>query len=101
MKSFVLSPDAEEDAWTIWRDVALEAGLSVANRVESTIFEKIGLLAKMPGIGHWRRDLTDRDVKFFPVYSYMIVYRPGARPLQVVAILHGRRDVEQLLKARL
>lgn len=52
MKSLVLSPDAAEDVWSIWQYVALEAGLLVANRVESTIFEKIGLLATMPGIGH-------------------------------------------------
>jgi plasmid stabilization system protein ParE len=46
-------------------------------------------------------ELTDEPVKFFSVYSYLIVYRPETKPLQVVAILHGRRDVEQLLKDRL
>jgi hypothetical protein len=34
-------------------------------------------------------------------YSYLIVYRSETRPLQVVAIIYGRRDVEQLLKDRL
>ncbi len=38
---------------------------------------------------------------FFPAYSYLIVYRPETSPLQVVAILHGRRDVGQLLEARI
>jgi antitoxin ParD1/3/4/toxin ParE1/3/4 len=45
--------------------------------------------------------LTDAAVKFFPVYSYLIVYRPETSPLQIVSILHGRRDLEQLLKDRL
>jgi len=54
-----------------------------------------------PGAGHWRKDLTDEPVKFFSVYAYLIVYRPQKIPVQVVAILHGRRDVEQLLKDRL
>jgi len=40
-------------------------------------------------------------VKFFSVYSYLIVYRPEMKPLQIVSILHGRRDVEQILKGRL
>jgi len=44
--------------------------------------------------------LTDEAVKFFPIYSYLIVYRPDTKPLQVVAILQGRRDVEQILKDR-
>ena len=37
-------------------------------------------------------------MNFFPVYSYLIVYRPEAKPLQIVSILDGRRDVEQILK---
>ena len=73
----------------------------MADRVESVIRDKIVYLAGRPGGGHWRKDLTDEPVKFFPIYSYLIVYRPETSPLQVVAILHGRRDVEELLKDRL
>jgi plasmid stabilization system protein ParE len=47
-----------------------------------------------------RKDLTDLDVRFFTVYSYLIVYRPDTVPLQVVAILHGRRDVDKVLRQR-
>lgn len=101
MKAFELSPEAEEDVWSIWQYLAQEAGLAVANRVEATLFAKLESLAEMPGIGHWRRDLTHESVKFFSAYSYLIVYRPDTKPMQVVAILHGRRDLEQLLKDRL
>jgi plasmid stabilization system protein ParE len=73
----------------------------MADRVESVMREKIGYLAGRPGGGHWRNDLTDEPVKFFPIYSCLIVYRPDANPLQVVALLHGRRDVEKLLEDRL
>ncbi len=55
----------------------------------------------MPGAGHWRRDLTDEAVKFYSIYAYLIGYRPETKPVHVVAILHGRRDVAQLLKERL
>jgi plasmid stabilization system protein ParE len=58
-------------------------------------------LAARPGAGHWRKDLADEPVKFFSIYAYLIVYRPEKIPVQVVAILHGRRNVEQLLKDRL
>jgi plasmid stabilization system protein ParE len=43
----------------------------------------------------------ERAIEIFSIYSYLIVYRPETSPLQVVAILHGRRDVEELLKDRL
>src|SRR6266704_26508 len=62
---------------------------------------KIAHLAGNSGAGHWRKELTDEPVKFFPIYSYLIVYRPDRKPLEVVAILHGNRDVRQLLKSRL
>ena len=60
----------------------------------------MAFLAGRPGAGHRRKDLTDEDVKFFPVYSYLIVYRPETTPLQIASILHGRRDLEQILKGR-
>jgi plasmid stabilization system protein ParE len=72
----------------------------IAERVERAIWEKIVSLASTPGGGHWRRDLTDESVRFFAVYSYLIVYRPETKPLQIVAILHGSRDVEGILANR-
>jgi toxin ParE1/3/4 len=43
--------------------------------------ERIVFLGKNPGTGHWRKDLTSEALKFFPVYSYLIVYRPDTKPL--------------------
>jgi len=54
-------------------------------------------LASFPAAGHWRRDLTSDGVRVFSVYSYLIVYRPETKPLQVVTILHGSRDVAGIL----
>ena len=55
------------------------------------------LLGNEPGAGHVREDLTSRPVKFWPVYSYLIVYDPEAKPVQVIRVLHGMRDVEEIL----
>jgi plasmid stabilization system protein ParE len=85
----------------IWRYIKEQSSLEIADRVETAIREKFEFLAKTLGAGHLRKDLTDADVKFFPVYSYLIVYRRETTPLQIVSILHGRRDLEQILKGRL
>ncbi len=98
---YVLAPEAALDLVQIWRYIKKQSSLEIANRVESVIREKIIFLASNPGAGHARTNLTDETVKFFPVYSYLIVYRPETAPLQIVSILHGRRDVEQLLRDRL
>jgi antitoxin ParD1/3/4/toxin ParE1/3/4 len=97
---YVLSPEAALDLVQIWRYIKRQSSATVADRVESVIRDRIVLLAETPGAGHWSRHLTVEAVKFFPVYSYLIVYRPHTKPLQVVSILHGRQDVEQILKNR-
>jgi len=97
---YVLAPEAALDLVQIWRYLKKQGGVAIADRVESAIRDKIAFLAGNPGAGHGRKDLTDVAVRFFPVYSYLIVYRPDTKPLQVVSILHGRRDAEQILKDR-
>ena len=97
---YVLAPEAAFDLVEIWRYIRKQSSVEMADRVESVIREKIAFLAGAPGAGHWCKNLTDEAVKFFPVYSYLIVYRPETRPLQVVSILHGHREVERILKNR-
>ena len=55
------------------------------------------LLASHPEAGHFRRDLTPLPVKFWSVFSDLIVYDPAARPLAIVRVFDGRRDVRAIL----
>ncbi len=100
-RRYVLAPEAALDLVQIWRYIKQQSSVEMADHVESVIRERLVFLAANPGAGHWRKNLTEEAVKFFPVYSYLIVYRPETTPLQVVSILHGRRDVAQLLTDRL
>ena len=36
--------------------------------------------------------------RFWAAYSYLIIYDPASRPIEVVPILSGYRDVAALLK---
>jgi plasmid stabilization system protein ParE len=98
---YFVAPQAALDLVEIWRYIKEHSSIAMADRVESAILEKFAFLAKSPEAGHRRKNLTDEDVKFFPVYSYLIVYRPKTEPLQIVSVLHGRRDVERVLRDRL
>ncbi len=100
MKSYIVSPDAESDLQQIWRYLLGEAGLAVANRIQGELVDAFEGLTDLPGKGHRRPDLTSRDVLFFSVYQYMIVYRRAAT-VEIVAVLHGKRDVKRLLRSRL
>lgn len=100
MKRYLVAPEAEDDLGEIWRYLLGEAGLATANRIQDELVDAFECLADFPGKGHRRPDLTNRNVVFFSVYQYMIVYR-RAKFLEIVAVLHGKRDVKRLLKARM
>ena len=97
MKSYLVSLEAEDDLRQIWRYLLGEAGLAIANRIQGELVDAFESLARAPGKGHKRTDLTSRDVLFFSVYQYMIVYR-RAESVEIVAVLHGKRDLKRLLK---
>ncbi|HZS46214.1 MAG TPA: type II toxin-antitoxin system RelE/ParE family toxin [Blastocatellia bacterium] len=99
MSKYIVSPEANEDIFEIWRYMAVQADVETAERVTNDIYPAFASLVRMPGQGHTRSDLTSHSVLFFNVYSYLIVYRPKS-PLEIVAVLHGKRDVKQLLRER-
>jgi len=68
-----------------------------ARKVRLQILDACRRLAENPGIGHARSDLTNQGVRFWPVGSYLIIYDPDSRPLGIVRIVHGARDVGQML----
>ena len=60
-------------------------------------------LAKHPGMGIRRQDITPLPVRIWAVTkfpNYVVVYRPETTPLQVIAVLHGRRDLKTVLEGR-
>lgn len=96
MAPFVLTPLARQDLEQIWDYLAADSR-KAAERVLGRIEAAIVKLAKTPGIGHLREDLADHRHRFFLVYSYLIVYRSEARPLEIVRVLHTSRDIQVLL----
>ena len=100
VKSYLVAPEAEDDLQQNWRYLLAEAGLAVANRIQNELVDAFEGLANVPGKGHKRPDLTSRDVYFFSVYQYLIVYRLTV-VVEIVAVLHGKRNIKRLLKTRM
>jgi plasmid stabilization system protein ParE len=100
VKAFIVAPEAEDDLQQIWRHLLREAGLQVANRIQAELVDAFEALADLSGTGHRRPDLTSRDVFFLSVYQYMIAYRK-AEVVEIVAVLHGKRNLKSLLRKRL
>ena len=94
---YVLTPEAQAHVDEIGAYIAQDS-VDAALKIYDALEEAFGLLAEQPGLGHSRQDLTDRPLRFWGVYSYLVVYDPESRPLTIIAVLHGARDVEKLLK---
>jgi antitoxin ParD1/3/4/toxin ParE1/3/4 len=93
-----LSSAARLDLLQIWNYLAEAASISVADKVLADIELAIRDVAELPGRGHKRPDLTKRNILFYLVHSYFVVYRPGQEPLHLIRIVHTKRNVKDLLK---
>ena len=59
MKGFILTPRAKQDVNHIW-DYIADDNIEAADRVLDALETAMVKLAKNPGIGHWREELTDK-----------------------------------------
>ncbi len=97
MKRYLLTPAAKADLVNIFTYIRADRPKS-ARRVLARIRQAMRRLAENPWIGHMREDLADDSLRFWSVYSYLIVYRPRSQPLEVIRVLHGARDVKRILE---
>ena len=68
-----------------------------AKTVRAKFKAAIQVLSEFPYIGHGRQDAGDDGLRFWSVYSYLIVYRPDAKPLRVIRVIHGARNIGKSL----
>ena len=102
MSVYALTPLAKGDIFDIWCYLANESE-DAADRVEQAIYDACAFVAEAPGRGHSRPDLTPRLLRFWTLTrypNYSIVYRPGTPPLEIVAVLHGKRQIRRIVKQR-
>src|SRR5579864_2388340 len=100
MKRFVVSEEARRDLRQIKNYIA-EDSIASARRVLAEFRHAFLELGKTPGMGHTRQDLTKRPVLFWPVRSYLIIYRSEVQPLEIIAVLHGKRNLKRIFRERL
>jgi plasmid stabilization system protein ParE len=100
MKRFHVTPAARSDLREI-SDYIESHSPAAAKRVRAKLREAMHKLGQSPGIGHFREDLADEPIRFWSVYSYLIVYRTEPRPIEILRVIHGARDLKSILKGKL
>jgi plasmid stabilization system protein ParE len=96
VRRFVLSSAARTDLLQI-QDYIAQDNVAAAATVIDAIFAAFDTISDHPLMGHRREDLTNRDVRFWAVFSYLIIYDANTKPLSVVRVLSGYRDIISLL----
>jgi len=100
VKPFLLAPEAAQDLDDIWEYIAQD-DIEAADRFIQRLHESILNLTETPGAGHRREDLVeDRPLLFWPVGNYLILYRTRASSIEIVAVVHGKRDIPAFVRRR-
>ena len=98
MSRYLLTSEAEQDLDLIKAWCLEQGGPPLARHVLDRLRRGMALLGRRPGVGHLRPDLTGEAVKFWRVFSYLIIYDPEPRPMHILRVLHGSRDVAAILR---
>lgn len=94
--NFIISPEARDDLLNI-QDYIAKNNFQAAETVIDAVFVACAKLAQYPLMGHTRSDLTDRNVRFWSIYSYLIIYDARTSPISIVRVLSGYRDISAIL----
>jgi toxin ParE1/3/4 len=86
------SPQAEADVTAIWEFVA-EDNIRAADALLDRIEAAFDMLAEMPRAGRAREDLAPK-LRSFPVGNYVVFYLPVPDGIEVVRVMHARRDID-------
>jgi plasmid stabilization system protein ParE len=97
---YVLSPEAQQDLLEIRAYYLSQANARVARYVIGEITSAFRFLAATPGAEHVRADLTPEPVKFWSVFSYLIVYDPAMQPIGIARVRHGSQDLAALFQTQ-
>ena len=90
-------PRAESDLIDIWRYIAQDSPVN-ADRFLDRLDVVFSNLAALPGMGRLRPEFAS-DLRSFPVGSYLVFYRPTEDGIDIVRVLHRRRDIPRAFLA--
>lgn len=96
MKDPLITPQAQADLEEAWLYVA-NGGEALADQFLDKIHQLCRQLARFPGIGRDRSNLA-ANLRSFAVKPFVIFFRPADDTVEIIRILHGRRDIDTIFE---
>jgi toxin ParE1/3/4 len=91
-----ISPRASEDLTEIWSYIA-DDSLANADSFIDKLYETMQVLSRQPGSGRHREEIAP-GIQSFPFGRYIIFYRAVTSGIEIVRVLHGARDIENIFE---
>ena len=91
MKRVRFTAAARQDLREIWKYIERRGDAVAADSFADRLNERFVLLAQSPLVGRPRRDV-EPECRSFPIGAYLVYYMPETGGIEVVRVLHGKRD---------
>lgn len=91
----IFKPAAESDLDNIWLAIAQD-NPAAADRMIDAIRQRTEQLSLFPESGPLRPEISD-DARCLTLADYLILYRITRHQVEIVRIVHGARDLKNLL----
>ena len=98
-KLIIWAPSAKRDLRDIWRYFARIASAEVADSLVHEINRAVARLADFPLMGRARDELIT-GLRSVLVHPHVVFYRVSDRSIEIVRVLHQRRDLATVLRVR-
>jgi len=94
-RKVVWSPEAIEDVESIAEYIARDSQF-YAGAVATKIIEMARSIERFPAIGRMVPELGNEKIRERLVYSYRVVYHVQEQRILIVAVIHGKRLIENI-----
>lgn len=91
----IWSMPARNDLKQIYDYIAKDSIYYATNVVENVV-SKAENLDEFPEIGRVVPEIGDKNVRELIIYSYRLIYELVSNDVQILAIIHGKRDFSSL-----
>ena len=71
-----------------------------AQNVIQKIVAKTETITELPEIGRTVPEISDQNIRELIVYSYRLIYEISVAGIEILAIIHGRRDFNSAWEER-
>ena len=92
----IWAPKADRDLLDIWNYYAVEASAEIADRVVGQIVTAARRIVRLPLSGRARDDLKP-GLRAVLAHPYVVFYRLAESDVEIVRVLHERRNLPSVL----